>query len=33
MADDLNLWETHSGWWQDGFTDGADLGILLSNWG
>jgi SAM-dependent methyltransferase len=24
MADDLDLWETHSGWWQDGFTDGAD---------
>ena len=24
MADDLDLWETHSGWWQDGLTDGAD---------
>lgn len=24
MADDLQLWETHAGWWQDGFTDGAD---------
>lgn len=24
MADDSDLWETHSGWWQDGFTDGAD---------
>lgn len=22
MSDDL--WETHAGWWQDGFTDGAD---------
>ena len=24
MADDRDLWETHSVWWQDGFTDGAD---------
>ena len=24
MADDLDLWEEHAGWWQDGFTDGAD---------
>ena len=24
MADDIDLWEAHSGWWQDGFTDGAD---------
>ena len=24
MADDEDLWETHAGWWQDGFTDGAD---------
>lgn len=24
MADDIDLWETHSGWWQDAFTDGAD---------
>jgi len=24
MADDIDLWETHSGWWQDGFTEGAD---------
>ncbi len=24
MADDLDLWETHATWWQDGFTDGAD---------
>ena len=23
MADD-DLWETHAGWWIDGFTDGAD---------
>jgi SAM-dependent methyltransferase len=23
-APDEDLWETHSGWWQDGFTDGAD---------
>jgi SAM-dependent methyltransferase len=22
--DDPELWETHAGWWQDGFTDGAD---------
>ncbi len=21
---DPDLWETHAGWWQDGFTDGAD---------
>jgi SAM-dependent methyltransferase len=21
---DRELWETHAGWWQDGFTDGAD---------
>ncbi len=24
MADDIDLWEAHSGWWQDGFTEGAD---------
>ncbi len=24
MADDIDLWEAHAGWWQDGFTDGAD---------
>lgn len=24
MTDDTQLWETHAGWWQDGFTDGAD---------
>lgn len=24
MADDIDLWETHADWWQDGFTDGAD---------
>jgi len=25
MTDDpQDLWETHSGWWQDGFTEGAD---------
>ncbi len=24
MADDIDLWEAHSGWWQDGFTDGVD---------
>ena len=24
MADDIDLWEAHSGWWQAGFTDGAD---------
>lgn len=24
MADDIDLWEAHSGWWQEGFTDGAD---------
>ena len=24
VADDIDLWEAHSGWWQDGFTDGAD---------
>lgn len=24
MADDINLWEAHSVWWQDGFTEGAD---------
>lgn len=24
MADDIDLWEAHSSWWQDGFTDGAD---------
>jgi ubiquinone/menaquinone biosynthesis C-methylase UbiE len=23
-ADDTDLWETHAGWWQDGFTDGVD---------
>ncbi len=22
--DDRDLWERHAGWWQDGFTDGAD---------
>ena len=24
MPDDLDLWERNAGWWQDGFTDGAD---------
>ncbi len=24
MADDLDLWEAHAGWWQDGFSEGAD---------
>ncbi|MDH4147772.1 MAG: class I SAM-dependent methyltransferase [Acidimicrobiia bacterium] len=24
MSDDIELWERHAGWWQDGFTDGAD---------
>ncbi|CAN5828940.1 class I SAM-dependent methyltransferase [soil metagenome] len=24
VADDAQLWELHSTWWQDGFTDGAD---------
>ena len=24
MADDIDLWEAHSAWWQDGFTEGAD---------
>ena len=24
MTDDIDLWEAHAGWWQDGFTDGAD---------
>lgn len=24
MTDDPQLWETHAGWWQDGFTEGAD---------
>ena len=24
MTDDKDLWETHAGWWQDGFTNGAD---------
>ncbi|MCU1374775.1 MAG: SAM-dependent methyltransferase [Actinomycetia bacterium] len=24
MTDDEDLWEKHSGWWQEGFTDGAD---------
>ena len=24
MADDIDLWEAHSGWWQGGFTEGAD---------
>ena len=24
MADDIALWEAHAGWWQDGFTEGAD---------
>jgi SAM-dependent methyltransferase len=23
-VDDRELWERHAGWWQDGFTDGAD---------
>lgn len=23
-VDDLDLWERNAGWWQDGFTDGAD---------
>jgi SAM-dependent methyltransferase len=23
-SDDPELWEKHAGWWQDGFTDGAD---------
>ena len=23
-GDDPELWEKHAGWWQDGFTDGAD---------
>jgi SAM-dependent methyltransferase len=23
-VDDPDLWERHAGWWQDGFTDGAD---------
>lgn len=24
MADDIDLWEAHADWWQDGFTAGAD---------
>ncbi len=24
MADDIDLWEQHAGWWQDGFTEGVD---------
>ncbi|MCB1038618.1 MAG: class I SAM-dependent methyltransferase [Acidimicrobiales bacterium] len=24
MADDIDLWEAHADWWQDGFTEGAD---------
>jgi SAM-dependent methyltransferase len=24
VADDIALWEAHAGWWQDGFTEGAD---------
>ncbi len=24
MADDIDLWEAHAGWWQDGFSEGAD---------
>ena len=24
MGDDIDLWEAHSSWWQDGFTDGVD---------
>ena len=24
MTDGDQLWEDHAGWWQDGFTDGAD---------
>lgn len=24
MADDIDLWEAHADWWQEGFTDGAD---------
>jgi SAM-dependent methyltransferase len=23
-ADDTDLWEAHAGWWQDGFSEGAD---------
>ncbi len=24
MADDIDLWEAHAGWWQAGFSEGAD---------
>jgi SAM-dependent methyltransferase len=24
VADDIDLWEAHSAWWQEGFTEGAD---------
>jgi SAM-dependent methyltransferase len=24
VADDIDLWESHAGWWQEGFTEGAD---------
>ena len=24
VADDIDLWEAHADWWQEGFTDGAD---------
>ena len=24
MSDDVDLWEAHSAWWQQGFTDGVD---------
>lgn len=24
VPDDIDLWEAHAGWWQDGFTEGAD---------
>lgn len=24
MADDIDLWEAHADWWQEGFTEGAD---------
>jgi SAM-dependent methyltransferase len=24
MSDERDLWEAHAGWWQDGFTEGAD---------
>jgi SAM-dependent methyltransferase len=25
VADDISAWEQHAGWWQDDFTDGADV--------